>query len=119
MCQYINSINVKRKVYQVYVSPVIEWFIPTVLTGKQHQLSAANVIEKYQQKCLSVVAGVCGKVSRTELNDICGIRSARESCTMVAKRLVKFYKRDVEYLKGEQTAARIVTRSSRVVVDRI
>ena len=119
MCQYINSINVKRKVYQVYVSPVIDWFIPTILTGKQHDLSASNVIEKYQQKCLAVVAGVCGKVSRTELNDICGTRSTRDNCTIVAGRLVKFYKRDIEYLKGEQTAARLVTRSRAVMTDRI
>ena len=119
MCQYINSVNVKRKVYQVYISPVIDWFIPTILTGKQHDLSAANVIEKYQQKCLAVVAGVCGKVSRVELNDICGFRSTKDNCIIVAGRLVKFYKRDIPYLKGPETSARMVTRSRAVVMDRI
>lgn len=119
MCQYIKSVNVKRKVYQVYVSPVIDWFIPTILVGKQHELSASNEIEKFQQKCLAVVAGVCGNVSRTELNDICGIRSTRDNCIIVAGRLAKFYKRDIDYLKGEQTSARMVTRSRNVVRDRI
>ena len=119
MCQYINSINVKRKVYQVYVTPVIDWFVPTTLTGKKHDLSVANAIEKFQQKCLAVVAGVCGKVSRVELNKICGFRSTRENSILVASRLVKFYKRDIVYLKGEQTAAGMVTRSNRVVIDKI
>ena len=102
MCQYIQSINVKRKIYEVYVSPVVDWFIPTILTGKWHALtSRKNEVEIFQQKCLAVVVGVCKNVCRTELNKVCGFYSVFDNCTRVAMRTTKFYERDISYLKGE------------------
>ena len=58
--------------------------------------------------------GVCGNVDRTALNKICGIRSVYDNCTLVASRLVKFYERDIIYLKGETVSARMTLRSGRV-----
>ena len=114
MCQYLHSINVKKKVFDVYISPVIDWFTPTILPGKWHSNSRANEIAVFQQKCLSVVVGVCGKVNRTELDKICGVRSVFDNCTLVATRLVKFYERDTDYLKGDDLGARMTLRSGRV-----
>ena len=114
MCQYLKSINVKKKIYDVYISPVVDWFTPTILPGKWHSNSRANEIAVFQQKCLSVVVGVCGNVDRTALNNICGIRSVFDNCTLVASRLVKFYERDTVYLKGETVSARMSLRSGRI-----
>ena len=51
MCQYIQSIHVKRKVYEVYGSPVVDWFIPTILTGKWHAL---REVSQFKLALLSV-----------------------------------------------------------------
>ena len=116
MCQYIKSINVKRKIFEVYIKPVIDWFIPTILTGKWHALSQANEIEKFQQKCLSIVAGICGRVCRTQLNRKLGFHSVYETCTITARRLTKFFPRDVVYLKSENTLVNMRLRSSTIMI---
>ena len=116
MCQYIRSINVKRKIFEVYIKPVIDWFLPTILTGKWHLLSKANEIEKFQQKCLAVVAGICGKVCRVQLNRTLGFHSIYESCTITARRLVKFFPRDVQYLKAVNTSIQMTLRSATILI---
>ena len=104
----------KKKIYDVYVSSVVDWFTPTILTGKWHSNSRANEIAVFQQKCLAVVVGVCGNVNRSELDKICGNRSVFDNCTLVASRLVKFYDRDIDYLKGDNIGARMTLRSGTV-----
>ena len=111
MTQYIRSINVRRKIFEVYVRPVIDWFVPTILTGKWHANTRSNEIEIFQQKCLSVVAGMAGKVSRTELNRNLGFHSVYDNCTIVASRIRKFFPRDVEHLKSSQDTINMTLRS--------
>ena len=117
MMQYIRNIKTKRRVYQVYIAPIIEWFLPVVMTGKINKYKA-NEIEKFQQSILTRVGNFSGNVSRTGLNKIMGAYSVKDKCYFMAKRLTKYYVRDINELKG-WTNTTTTLRSGNIARDRI
>ena len=100
--QYVDSIYFKWKIYRINVSPVIEWYIPTILTDPGMKIDSfrpSNTIEIFQQMCLAEVFGVTPNVSRDELNEIMCEKSVRTKVGIVANRLAGFCERDLHTLK--------------------
>jgi len=100
--QYVDSIYVRWKIYRIYISPVIEWYIPTIITDpgmKQDSFRPSNTIEIFQQMCLAEVLGVTPNVSRDELNEIMCEKSVKTKVGIVANRLAGFCERDLNMLK--------------------
>ena len=48
--QYISSLKIRRRIWQVYISPIIEWFLPVIMTRPNHTLASANAAEVYQHR---------------------------------------------------------------------
>ena len=67
---------------------------------------------------LTKVGNFAGNVSRTGLNKIMGEYSVTDKCYFMAKRLTKYYSRDISELKGWSSST-IVMRSGRVTRDQI
>ena len=97
--QYVKSIKVRRRIYQVYLAPIVNWFIPTVMCHKRtmkfiHRMnSPSDEVEKFQQTALSMVGNCKGRMSRIGLNRVMGELSVEEKCYNMAKGLVKYFPR--------------------------
>ena len=100
--QYIESIHVRWKIYRVYICPVIEWYLPAIMTEramKQDTFKPSTQIEIFQQKCLSEVLRVPHTVGRYDLNRIMGEKSVKQKVGLAATRLSSFCKRNLNSLK--------------------
>ena len=112
--QYINAIHVRWRIYRVYISPIIEWYLPTIITEpgmKTDIFKPSTLIEQFQQQCLAEVVGVAPTVSRQELNEIMCERSVKEKVQIVASRLSAFCERDLNVLKWNHGGIPSVSRT--------
>ena len=117
--QYIKSIKVRKRIYQVYLAPIANWFIPTVMSHKRRLNSPSDEVEKFQQTALSMVGNCKGRVSRVGLNRAMGEHSVEEKCYNMAKGLVKYFPRNIEQMRGSSLNTGAQTRSGLVARDRI
>ena len=70
--QYIKSRQVRRRIYQVYVAPVIEWYLPVIMLKAKTAGSKLNAIESFQHKMMCLQGSIgrlyksgCGGTGRT------------------------------------------------------
>ena len=103
--QYISSRQVRFRIYQVYISPIIEWYLPVIMFKPRTSTAKMNAVESFQHQMLCLVSGACTRVSSKEL--------AREMAEMpvslklgrLCARLMEFIFRDEGVLRGHGAEA--------------
>ena len=68
--QYVRSIFIRWRIFKVYISPIIDWFIPVIALKPRHELAAANEVEQFQHNMLCLVTGASTFVSARKLADV-------------------------------------------------
>ena len=98
--QYIRSRVVRRRIYQVYVAPVIEWYLPVIMLKPKTAGSKLNAIESFQHKMMCLISGACSKVSAVELGKQMAEMPVHMKLGRLACRLVRNITRDEKLLRG-------------------
>ena len=65
--QYVSSMYVRWRIFRVYISPIIEWYLPVVAHKPRHELAWNNILESFQHQMLALVTGASTKASTTGL----------------------------------------------------
>ena len=81
--------------YKTYVAPIIEWCILTVFFLRHDSLAAANKIEVFQQRMLTMATGASRCTNRDEVNYNARERPVKLKCLILADKLSNFFYRDV------------------------
>ena len=112
--QYLRSISTRRRIFRVYISPIIEWYLPVIMTKHKTAGSKANVIESFQHQMLALVSGACTKTNAADLAKIMvetpvDIKLGK-LCSRHRKRLVR---NEYKLMNGAQPCSTRVTRNNR------
>ena len=103
--QYVRSPIVRRLIYQVYVSPIVDWFLPVVMTSPSHDLAKANKCASYQHDILALVIDVCRNCSAADLHEKLAVKPVHFKLREMAARLSNFiyrdHKRSTPGIRGE------------------
>ena len=100
--QYVKSRTVRRRIYQVYIAPVIEWYLPVVMFKCNPANKKLNAVESFQHRMLCLVAGACQKVSSKELGVQMAEMPVHLKLGRMCSRLAPHLDRDINKLKGLQ-----------------
>ena len=116
--QYLRDPFIRWRIWKVYISPIIDWFMPVVFTRPHGDRAAANAIEKFQQKTLAATAKAPRSAPRVELDEIMCVIPAKMRARKVAHRLENLigYRVLGEMLEGKDIqfqALGITTRGGR------
>ena len=87
--QYLTNIAVKRKIWEVYVSSVIEWFLPVIGYHRRDNLASINSIESFQNSTLSTALNISKYVGRKKINSIAVTKPVIFKLRAMGKRLKK------------------------------
>ena len=96
--QVLTDPFTKLRIWTVYISPIIEWFLPVIATKKRHELAGSNKIEAFQHQTLCSVFGALQGVSRTNLCTVACIRPVNQRLMKIGNRLRKFVTTNLEDL---------------------
>ena len=69
--QYVTSMFVRWRIFRVYISPIIEWYLPVIAHKPRHALARNNILESFQHQMLALVTGASTKVSTLGLEQVC------------------------------------------------
>ena len=69
--QYIKSEFVRWRIFEVYVAPIIEWYLPTIALKPKHDLAKLNMVDSFQHQmlCNAQCAWYQGLVPRAPRSD--------------------------------------------------
>ena len=109
MYQYMTSLFARWKIYKTFVCPLIEWFLPVMLTARMDSLAIKNKIEVFQQEALCDALMIPKTVSREKLEKLVREKPVRIKMMIMANRLAEHVNRDVSELKVANN--QITTRS--------
>ena len=114
----ISSTAVRRRVFQVYVRPVIDWFIPVVALNKRADHKAMDPLERFQHTILASVLKCPTSVSRFEMVKTMHETTINTKITLFALRWRYLFKRSVEELKGnlETETKGMTLRGGKIIV---
>ena len=88
--QYLTNIAVKRKIWEVYVSSVIEWFLPVIGYHRRDNLASINVIESFQNSTLSTALNVSKFIGRRKMNSIAVTKPVVFKLRAMGRRLKRY-----------------------------
>ena len=71
---YAPTISVRRKIYMVYIAPIIDYYLPTLIMSNQN---AANDLELFQKEILKMVLGVSKSCPGNQVEKVLAINSVR------------------------------------------
>lgn len=116
--QLIKSTAVRRRVFQVYVRPVIDWFVPVVALNKRADHKAMDPLERFQHITMAAVLKSPTSVSRVEMIKTMHETSINTKITLFALRWSYLFKRDLNKFKpnGTSASSSMNLRSGRTVV---
>ena len=112
----IKSTAVRRRVFQVYIRPIIDWYTPVVALNKRTANKKMDPLEKFQHNAQCAVLKCPSTVSRVELNEVMFENSIDTKITLFALRWRYLFTRDVTILRKElkTPSARMKLRSGAV-----
>ena len=117
--QYIRSIYTRWRIYKVFISPIIEWYLPVTVNTYKTAGSKNDPIESFQHQILALVSGACSKSSSVKLARTMAEMPVALKIGRMATRLRKYIDRDVySLLVGNQTSSttlQTTTRSGRTI----
>jgi len=102
--QYFRSPMVKRRIWEIYMAPIIEWYLPVIAFKKRLEDSPPNALESFQHQTLTSALGASGKVSRIFINEIAAIKPVTMKLRSLGYRLSEFITRrlsDIQAQPGE------------------
>ena len=111
--QVLTDPFTKLRIWSVYISPIIEWFLPVIATKKRHELAGSNKIESFQHQTLCSVFGALQSVSRKNLCKVACIRPTYQRLLKLGSRLRRFVTTSTESLTTPQDNQVISTYSLR------
>ena len=114
----ISSTAVRRRVFQVYVRPVIDWFVPVVALNKRADHKSMDPLERFQHTIMAAALKCPNGVSRHELIKTLHETSINTKITLFAQRWSFLFKRSVEKLKGDivSQTKRMTLRSGKIII---
>ena len=98
MYQYMTSLFARWKVYKTFVGPIIEWFLPVMLTARMDSLAIKNKIEVFQHQSLCDALMLPRTVSREKLEKLVREKPIRIKMMIMAKRLSEHVNREISDL---------------------
>ena len=110
MYQYMVSIYARWQIYRIFVSPVIEWFLPCMLTARMDTLAVKNRIEVFQMDSLCDALRIPRTVNRVKLEKLVREKPVRIKMMVMATRLSKHVNRHISELTASNTSTAL-TRS--------
>ena len=110
MYQYMESIYARWKIYKIFVNPVIEWFLPVMLTARMDSLAVKNKIEVFQMDALCDALKVPRTVNRIKLEKLVCEKPVRIKMMIMATRLSKHVDRHISQLTARNNSP-VATRS--------
>ena len=93
--QYLHSSYVKWRVFRVYIAPIIEWFLPTVVNRPIHEHARKSKIESFQFQVLCLVTGASQRCSAKGLEHVCAERPVSLKLRKFAAGFAKHVDRDI------------------------
>ena len=102
--QTLSNTYTRWKVYKTYVAPIIDWFIPTIFLLRHDPLAAANKIEVFQQRMLTLATGASRCTNRDEVNHNARERPVKLKCLILADKLSTFFYRDVAEMMASENS---------------
>ena len=69
--QYVSSLYVRWRIYKVYISPIIDWYLPVIAHKPRHALAQNNSVESFQHQLLALVTGASTSASTKGLEQVC------------------------------------------------
>ena len=112
--QYIRSIYLRWRIFKVYICPVIEWYLPVIMTKHKSAGSNLNAIESFQHQMLSLVSGACSKCNSIELCKTMAESPVEFKLNKLSHRIMKYVDRDIFYLAyGDMNQALTTYRETR------
>ena len=82
--QYTFKTLIRIKIYQTYLTPFIELYLPLVI---QHPADAITLIHKFQHTCLTKAIKVSFTASRNEVEEVLGIRPVLKKAIRMCVRI--------------------------------
>ena len=112
--QYIKSIYVRWRIFKVYICPVIEWYLPVIMTKNKTAGSSLNSIESFQHQMLALVSGACSKCNSSQLCEIMAEMPVELKLGKLALRMKRYLDRDIFRLAyGNREQAAMTYRETR------
>ena len=104
--QYAPDLYVRRKIFMVYIAPIIDYFLPTIIMDNQNK---ASDLELFQKEILKRVLGVPSSCPGNQVEKVLGIDSVQSRLRKACVRYRKFIISDL----ASQPAAGMRTRSDK------
>ena len=113
--QKMPSIAIRRKVFMVYIKPIVEWFVPVVAMNKRTDRKKMDPLEAFQHQALAAVLKMTKNVSRFELSETMHETTIDMKTGLFAEKNWRNFKRDLKKLKNVETStAKMGLRSGKV-----
>ena len=81
--QYTSNRKLRFKIYQIYLAPYVELYLPIVVQSADKN----SEVHKFQHGCLTRAIGVCRSASRTAIENKLKLLSVDEKAIRMAKRI--------------------------------
>ena len=88
--QHLTDQYTKLRIWSVYISPIIEWFLPVIAINKRHEFAGSNKIQAFQHSTLGSVFGALQSVSRIKLCKVACVRPINQRLLKLGNRLREF-----------------------------
>ena len=112
--QHIRSVFVRWRIFKVYICPIIEWYLPVIMTKHKTAGSKQNSIESFQHQMLSLVSGACSRSNATKLGRIMAEMPIELKLGKLADRMRDYVPRNEYHLiYGNQTMRDAIERHTR------
>ena len=100
--QYLKSVFVRWRVFKVYIAPIIEWYLPTLVHKPRNAGSKPNLLESFQHRMLCMVSGACRSCNRSGLEEVMREMPIRFKMAKLGARMARYATREVaDLLVGE------------------
>ena len=85
--QYSPTITIRRKIFIVYISPIIDYFLPSLIMTNQNNV---NDLEKFQKEILKKVLGVPFSCPGNQVERVLGIDSVQVRLSKACNRYKQY-----------------------------
>ena len=102
--QYIGDINIRMKIWQTYISPIVDWCIPVLFTKPIHDWATANEIEVFVHQTLCWTLKVSRSAPRIQVLENAAVRPVKFRVKALAAKLRIHAPRTDKELKEGSTA---------------
>ena len=96
--QYLTDEYTKLQIWKIYISPIVEWFLPCIAHKKRHGLTQNNRIESFQLQTLCLALRASTKIGTVKIDEIAYIRPVKFRLLTMGSRLAEHVPRSATEL---------------------